>query len=652
MLHNSPVLKYTGILLAVVLVLLGIGSAYDSVKAATATAPWPMFGNNPQHTGRSNYLGSQTNNLKWTYKADQSIILFSTPIIGKDGTLYITSHLGKLYAVRPDGSLLWTFDTGVAGTYIWASPAVDDNGVIYMGSGSGRFYAINPDGTIKWSYTLPSSSPIDASPTIGKDGTIYIGTSDESNAQLIAFNPEGSIKWSCSVGKVLYSAPAIGSDGAIYVGCFDNKLYAINPDGSLKWTFTAQDKITTSPAIGSDGTIYIGTFDAKLYAVKPDGGLKWFFNAGSWIVGSPAIGSDGTIYIGDNCSFYAINSSGNLKWQYPTGTIFSTPAIGGDGTIYIGAYTQNQVFAFRPDGSLKWNYTAGSSIASPASIGTDGTVYVGSIDGTVYAFGVTPLSIAAQTPTTATKGIPYQLTPSASGGTPPYSWSTINKPMWLMLNQNTGLLSGTPGVSATGVTFTLQVKDKNGLKVTKDLTILINPAPTLTINAPTPTTATEGVPYQLTPSAADGTAPYTWSTVNKPMWLMLDQNTGILSGTPGVSATDVTFTLQVKDKNGFKGSKDLTILINPAPTLTIIAPTPTTAIKGVPYQLPPSVSGGTAPYTWSTVNKPMWLMLDQNTGALSGTPGVSATDVTFTLSVKDRNGFKGSKDLTINIQTP
>jgi outer membrane protein assembly factor BamB len=65
------------------------------------------------------------------------------------------------------------------------------------------------------------------------------------------------------------SHPTIGADGTIYVGSLDNKLYAINPDGSLKWSYTTGHDVRSSPAIGADGTVYVGSDDKKLYAFGP-----------------------------------------------------------------------------------------------------------------------------------------------------------------------------------------------------------------------------------------------------------------------------------------------------------------------------------------------------------------------------------------------
>ena len=66
------------------------------------------------------------------------------------------------------------------------------------------------------------------------------------------------------------SSPTIGSDGTVYVGSSDNKLYAINGKSGVKlWGFETGFTMPSSPAIGSDGTVYVGS-GYKLYAIKTD----------------------------------------------------------------------------------------------------------------------------------------------------------------------------------------------------------------------------------------------------------------------------------------------------------------------------------------------------------------------------------------------
>ncbi|UCG68457.1 MAG: PQQ-binding-like beta-propeller repeat protein [Thermoplasmata archaeon] len=362
-------------------------SLSSSNSGGLADSPWPMFRQNLNHTGVSPYNTSANPGwLKWSFTMDD--LVFSSAAIGSDGTIYVGSWDNKLYAINQDGTEKWSFTTG---DHIqWSSPAIDFQGTIYIGSEDNKLYAINPDGSEKWSFT--SGHDVESPPTIGSDGTIYIGLS----GYLCAIYPNGTEKWSARINHHTTSAAAISPDGTIYVGSSDYKLYAINSNGSEKWNFTTGNEVHSSPAIGSDGTIYIGSLDSKFYAINPDGNEKWNFTTGSNIHSSPAIGSDGTIYFGSrDFKLYALNPDGTEKWNFTTGDFIfhSSPAISSDGTIYIGS-CDNKLYAVDPDGFEKWNFKMGSIVASSPAIGSDGTVYVSSYNGILFAIGSLPVADA------------------------------------------------------------------------------------------------------------------------------------------------------------------------------------------------------------------------------------------------------------------
>ncbi|MDO8093270.1 MAG: PQQ-binding-like beta-propeller repeat protein, partial [Candidatus Brocadiales bacterium] len=75
------------------------------------------------------------------------------------------------------------------------------------------------------------------------------------------------------------------------------------------------------------------------------------------------------------------------KWSYPTGdSISSSATIDADGTIYIGSWNGN-LYAFNPDGTIKWSYNTFDPILSSPSIGLEGSIYIGCTDYKLYAFG-------------------------------------------------------------------------------------------------------------------------------------------------------------------------------------------------------------------------------------------------------------------------
>lgn len=290
------------------------------------------------------------------------------------------NHTGQSnYSGPQTNTTFWNYNTGSA-IYGYGSPTIGADGTIYIGKDTGVLYAINPDGTLKWNYT--AGGLLRSSPTIGADGTIYF----ISGSIIYALNYNGTQKWNYTMGGSTYASPAISADGTIYIGSGDKNLYAINPDGTLKWTYLTEPGVSynglhySSPAIGADGTIYIGSQNGRFYAFNPDGTLKWKYKATlSYIRSSPSIGADGTIYFTAD-DLYAMNPDGTLKWKNnaTSGSSWSTPAIGTDGTIYVSRGT-GYLNAFNPDGTLKWTYNTGKTMYyTSAAIGADGIIYFGS----------------------------------------------------------------------------------------------------------------------------------------------------------------------------------------------------------------------------------------------------------------------------------
>jgi len=132
-----------------------------------------------------------TGTQKWSINPHAE--LCSSPAIGADGTIYLTStclqgdartdNSGKLIAVRDNGSsatIKWTMVVDYESDSYFSSPVVNSGTppTVYFGSTSGRTYAVQDLGTdykIIWSKALPGVGthywPI---PVIANDGRVYI----------------------------------------------------------------------------------------------------------------------------------------------------------------------------------------------------------------------------------------------------------------------------------------------------------------------------------------------------------------------------------------------------------------------------------------------------------------------------------------------
>lgn len=112
--------------------------------------------------------------------------MLSSPALGRDGTIYLGSLDGKLYAVDAvTGDKKWSFPT--EGYFVLGSPAVDGAGRIYFGDSDGTLYALTPSGRELWRFHTGAS--IVSAPVITENGTLYCTSCD---SRLYALGNGGS----------------------------------------------------------------------------------------------------------------------------------------------------------------------------------------------------------------------------------------------------------------------------------------------------------------------------------------------------------------------------------------------------------------------------------------------------------------------------
>ena len=422
----------------IVLLLLSssfIGLSYHAEKiedtqtmdGGLMDSAWPIQCHDIYHTSRSPYSTVNTTGVeKWRFSCDW---MESSVAIDDDGIIYFGDMWGNFFAMYPNGTMKWEYETN---GIIWSTPAIAEDGVIYIGSWDDYLYAIYPNGTRKWRFC--AHDDISSSPAIAEDGTIYFGTMLSGN-NIYALNPNGTEKWHYTTGYAITSDPAIGSDGTVYIGSGDYYVYALYPNGTLRWRFQTGYYVKGSPSIAEDGTIYIGSYDDYLYALYPNNGTeKWRCKVGSGTETNPSIAEDGTIYVGDD-KLYALYPNGTMRWSFNLGPNRyihqSSPAISSEGTIYVGVCigetSGGEIIAVNPDGTERWRKKIAQKwVESSPSIAEDGTVYIGSSydmsGGYLHAFGRGPLVVDAGGPYSGYVDEEIQFTGTVFGGVPPYEY--------------------------------------------------------------------------------------------------------------------------------------------------------------------------------------------------------------------------------------
>jgi hypothetical protein len=261
--------------------------------------------------------------------------------------------------------------------------------------------------------------------------------------------------------------------------------------------------------------------------------------------------------------------------------------------------------------------------------------------------------VTTQTLPAGTLGQSYSTALAASGGAGAYTWQLLNGalPTGLTLTA-AGKITGTP-TQAVSSQIVVQVTDGGGNIATAALVLKVaNPNAPAIQAVPPPPPGTVNVAYQSGLSAIGGHTPYTWSVASGtlPPGLSLNAQSGGIGGTP-TQAGNFTFVAQVTDAQKVTATQSFTILVN-SMTLAISPQTLPNATLNVPYSFGLSVTGGTAPYTWSLSAGGFLpgFTISPATGAISGTPTATGA-YQFTISAADSNFGLAQQTYTFTVQS-
>jgi len=217
-----------------------------------------------------------------------------------------------------------------------------------------------------------------------------------------------------------------------------------------------------------------------------------------------------------------------------------------------------------------------------------------------------------------------QLSGSATGGTPPYTYN------WTGPESHPNTQNAT--VSTAG-TYTLTVTDGNGCSDTDDVIVQQYSGPTADAGGDTGFCA--GGSVQLSGSATGGTPSYSYD------WTGPENHPNTQN--PTVS-TAGTYTLTVTDDNGCSDTDDVIVSQYLSPTADAGAAAVIISGDSVVIGGTPTASGGTPLYTY------VWTPATGLNNATAANPTASpAVNTTYTVTVTDSNGCTDSDDVTVTV---
>lgn len=246
-------------------------------------------------------------------------------------------------------------------------------------------------------------------------------------------------------------------------------------------------------------------------------------------------------------SLSSVGGTGTVTWMLLAGSGAVPPGITlGSNGVFTGTATSSGSFGFTvvATDSVSQSSQAPFSITiNPAPVITTSSLSSGVI------------------------GFAYNQQLDMTGGTTPIAWSQSGGlPPGLQFDAVRGTISGIP-TSAGSYDLIFSVTDATGSVSLKTLNLTVFPifsvaTPSSGVGSPPP--GVVGTSYKSFTFKTNfgGTAPYSWVKTSGalPTGLAINQDTGIMSGTPA-AAGDFTFTMKVTDTNGAFTTKTFVVSI-------------------------------------------------------------------------------------------
>jgi outer membrane protein assembly factor BamB len=257
------------------------------------------------------------------------------------------------------GQTLWgPIDLG--GTYRWSNAAFDE----------GRIYAVNYDGVVtafdavsggtEWTTQLSGQTSFTSPPTAA-GGLVFVGGAGAGGTLYALAGATGDVLWKADVENGDDSSPVVSS-GAVYVSYACVQAYAFSPlDGTLLWHHDG----SCEGGGGNTSVFYQGKVWARDVTT---GNLALDAQTGHTVAAFDATaipafaGSRGFFLVSDGLQALDVDTR-SVLWTFKGDGMLASPPIVVNGTVYVGS-ASGMLYALDPTGAPTWSDMAPEGISA------------------------------------------------------------------------------------------------------------------------------------------------------------------------------------------------------------------------------------------------------------------------------------------------
>jgi outer membrane protein assembly factor BamB len=383
---------------------------------------WGQFHSDGANGGFVGVHSANATKAKWFADVGGSS---SSPVIGPDGTIYVSNGNGEIVAVNPGGTEKWRFPRPFTdGSVVSGSPAVSSAGFIYfivnhyLTKGSvthpwdSFLFGLDPRGTVRCTFRFPASVITWSSPNV------WTSVTNETNVFVAAVESFGSgavrvfddrcnqiaiQTWNCPhdliggglppcctfhvdpVPPLFDPTPAIVVAGVTACGLhtfvWDPSARTLTP----MWVAPNPRNYISSPAVSQSGQVVMAQDDGHVLAFDLiSGKLLWDYDAGESVFPrAPAFFLGKTdVYVASDAHVHEIDAGGTLVQKINFAPGATNAAVTWD-RVYIGSSVGLQTLKFNLSVDAVDN---GAFDSGPPAVGPDGTVYVVAADHLLRAY--------------------------------------------------------------------------------------------------------------------------------------------------------------------------------------------------------------------------------------------------------------------------